>query len=89
MLFYHSEDSQIYTGYADSEVDGLIEWGRRTTGVDERKRIYDRVQELVHDDTSLEMLTYSETVTGIRNRIEDFTLHPTMYSHGVQNVRLR
>ncbi|WP_233509333.1 ABC transporter substrate-binding protein [Haloferax sp. Atlit-48N] len=88
MSFYHSEDTQIYTGYEDSEVDDLIERGRRTTDDDERKRIYDRVQEIVHDDTPLGMLTYSETVTGIRNRIEDFTLHPTMYSHGVQNIRL-
>jgi len=89
MSFYHSEDTQHYTGCEDSEVDDLIERGRRTTGVDERKRIYDWVQELVRDDTPLGMLTHSEIVTGIRNRIEDFTLHPTMYSHGVRNVRPR
>ena len=89
MSFYHSEDSQIYTGYANRDVDDLIERGRRTTNKADRKEIYDEVQMLVHNDTPLGMLTYGETITGLRDRVRNFTLHPTIYSHRIENIRLR
>jgi peptide/nickel transport system substrate-binding protein len=37
-------------GYANKEVDELLEKGRRTFDDEERKRIYDRFQEVLRDD---------------------------------------
>ena len=37
-------------GYANREVDELLEKGRRTFDDDERERIYDRFQEILHDE---------------------------------------
>ncbi|MDJ1430583.1 ABC transporter substrate-binding protein [Halostagnicola sp. A-GB9-2] len=89
MTFYHSTDSQIHTGYDNPEADELIERGRRVTDVEERKEIYDELQTIVHDDTPLGMLTYKETVSGTRNRVKNFDVHPTMYTHGLRNLRLQ
>lgn len=39
MTCYHFENSQIHTGYTNSEVDDLIEQGRQTMGNAERKGV--------------------------------------------------
>jgi len=35
------------------------------------------------------MLTYNETVSGIRSRVKNFDLHPTKYTYGVPRLRLQ
>ena len=39
-----------FIGYGNPEVDSVLEKGRRTLDMEERKRLYDRFQELLHQD---------------------------------------
>lgn len=88
MSFYHSEDTVVYSGYDNPEVDDLIEAGRVETDPDERKRIYDEVQEIIHRDTPLGILTYSGYITGVRDRVSGFEPHPGEYSYDIERLNL-
>jgi peptide/nickel transport system substrate-binding protein len=39
-----------FVGYQSPELDDLLEQGRRTLDQNERKKIYDRLQEVLHRD---------------------------------------
>ncbi|WP_323174432.1 ABC transporter substrate-binding protein [Natrialba sp. PRR66] len=89
MSFYHSEDTQIYTGYDNPDADELIERGRRETEFSTRKELYNELQTIIHRDTPLGMLTYNESISGVHSRVKNFDLHPTKYTFGLQNLRLQ
>jgi peptide/nickel transport system substrate-binding protein len=55
-------------GYANPEVDELLETGRRTFDVDERKRIYDRLQEILHADQPYTFLYVPEATPIVHAR---------------------
>lgn len=55
-------------GYANAEVDELLEKGRRTFDDDERKRIYDRFQEILRDDQPYTFLFVPEATPIVHAR---------------------
>jgi peptide/nickel transport system substrate-binding protein len=55
-------------GYANAEVDELLEKGRRTFDDEERKRIYDRFQEILRDDQPYTFLFVPEATPIVHAR---------------------
>jgi len=49
-LTLHSQSARNVYGYANSEVDQLLEDARASVDQDERKEMYDRIQEILMDD---------------------------------------
>lgn len=49
-LWFHSQSSRNVSGYANPEMDRLLEEGRRTLDIEKRKQIYGQVQELIQRD---------------------------------------
>jgi ABC-type transport system substrate-binding protein len=48
---WHSQAGESNpTSYKNQKVDELLERGRRTTDFEERKEIYHRIHEIIHDD---------------------------------------
>ena len=54
MLFFHSKTNSI--GYANEEIDQLIEKGRETLDFHGRKKIYEEIHKLVIKDPPLVMI---------------------------------
>jgi peptide/nickel transport system substrate-binding protein len=57
-----------FVGYKNAEVDELLETGRRTFDTAERKRIYDRVQELIQQDQPYTFLYVPEATPILHSR---------------------
>jgi peptide/nickel transport system substrate-binding protein len=55
--------------YANAEVDELLEKGRRTFDVDQRKRIYDRFQEILADEQPYTFLYYPQSLPAVHCRV--------------------
>ncbi len=62
--------------YSNRELDALLERGRRTTILDERKRIYSRVQEILADDLPYIPLWWGKNVAVMQPAVRDFDLYP-------------
>jgi peptide/nickel transport system substrate-binding protein len=60
------------SGYVNKDVDKLFDEQRLASTFDERKRIYDRIQELVWDDMPvLPMCAYAQVALYDKNRVTD------------------
>ncbi|RMG60663.1 MAG: ABC transporter substrate-binding protein [Deltaproteobacteria bacterium] len=63
-------------GYANPEVDRLVEEGRRVLSPAKRKEIYSRVQKIIARDLPIYGLWFSKNVLVADRRIRGFTLYP-------------
>ncbi|MEM4781919.1 MAG: ABC transporter substrate-binding protein [Halalkalicoccus sp.] len=86
--FFHSEDSEMHSGYAEPRVDELLEAGRETVDPDRRKELYDELQSIVHEDLPIAFLTDYTNVVATRERVENYTPHPLESRYGLENVRI-
>ena len=62
--------------YRNPEIDRLLELGRRNMGLEERKRIYGRVQKLLAADVPTIPLWWMKNVVVTRRGIEGFVPYP-------------
>ena len=58
--------------YENPEVDRLIARARSTLNEEERRDLYYRVQEIVHDDVAVLPLAYVKDPVGLRRRVEGY-----------------
>ena len=58
--------------YENGEVDRLIEQARTTVDEAERRNIYYRVQEIVHEDVPVVPLAYVRDPVGLQQRVEGY-----------------
>ncbi len=73
-----------YTRY--SGIDDLIEEGRTTLDQDDRKGIYDDIQERVLEDSPEIFLFYDKMLVGISERIKGFEIYPSEMPVLTENV---
>jgi peptide/nickel transport system substrate-binding protein len=59
-----------FIGFKNAEVDQLLEAGRRTFDRDERKRIYDRFQEILAEEQPYTFLYLRDALPAVASRIE-------------------
>lgn len=75
-----------YTNYAPKDLEDLIQTGRATTDDDERKKIYDKMQERILEDIPVAYITYSSHVTAVGSDINGYREHPTEFCFHLENV---
>jgi peptide/nickel transport system substrate-binding protein len=76
---YHSEGVHNATVYENDEMDELLERGRVTIDEDERKEIYDRVQEILVDELPWLWLYIPNVTMGWAHYVEGFRQHPAIH----------
>jgi peptide/nickel transport system substrate-binding protein len=62
-------DEFNFVTYKNAEVDSLLEQGRRTCKQADRKRIYDRLQEILAEDQPLIFLYFRDTMPAVSSRV--------------------
>lgn len=65
-----------HMGFVNPELDRLAAIGRATFDMDQRKQIYNRIQEIVHEDLPLIVLFHKSTVVARGSHVKGFRLHP-------------
>jgi peptide/nickel transport system substrate-binding protein len=65
-----------FISYSNSEVDKLLEQGRRRCEEGERKRIYDRLQEIIYDDQALVFLYVPYALVTVHKRFHGIEVMP-------------
>lgn len=63
-------------GYHNSELDELARKGKVTFDPKKRKIIYDRIQEIIYDDSPVIVLFYKSMVSVAYNYVQNYRIHP-------------
>jgi peptide/nickel transport system substrate-binding protein len=83
---FHSERSEMHSGYVNSHVDELLQAGRERVDMGHRKELYDEIQEIVHEDLPLAFLFDYTNVDATQESVENYTPHPLESTYGLENV---
>lgn len=70
-----------HTSYKNEELDRLLEEGRTTLDQTERKKIYDRVQEILHEDQPYTFLYVPMALPIVHARIRNVEVAPAGIGH--------
>src|SRR5207237_1322539 len=62
-------DEFNFVSYKNAEVDALLVRGRRTCQQSERKKIYDRIQEILADEEPLVFLFFRDVMPAVASRV--------------------
>ena len=62
-------DEFNFVSYKNTEVDGLLERGRRTCRQSDRKKVYDRLQELLAEELPVVFLYFRDTMPAVASRV--------------------
>ena len=65
-----------FTRYTNDELDDLLERGRRLVEQHKRKPIYDRVQEILHDDVPYSFLYVPKSLPIVQARVQNIKAAP-------------
>ena len=88
-IIWHSSKTQPkefnFVTYANSEVDEILEQGRRTFDADERKRLYDRFQEILVADQPYTFLYYAESTPVVHCRFQGIEPAPAGISYNFED----
>lgn len=68
-------------GYSNTEVDGLLDEGRRTFDKEERKRIYNRIHELIYDDQPCLFIYVPDSLIAVNRRFKGIKPSPIGISY--------
>ena len=86
---WHSSKTQPkefnFVTYANPEVDELLEQGRRTFDQEERKRVYDRFQEILVADQPYTFLYYAESTPVVHCRFQGIEPAPAGISYNFED----
>ena len=74
-------DELNHIGYANPEVDRLLEEGRRTFDMEKRKKAYFRIQEILAEEQPIVFLYYPDALPVVHNRIHGIEPAPAGISH--------
>ena len=65
-----------YMGYENHEIDELVKKGKATFDPAERKNIYDRVQEIIYNESPVIVLFHKSMITAVHDRVSGYRIHP-------------
>lgn len=74
---FHSEGAFNQQGFADDEVDRLLEEGRRLKGREARRPVYAEAQRRIAELAPMVFLYVNPQSTAIRNNVTGYVVHPT------------
>ncbi|MCI5180224.1 MAG: ABC transporter substrate-binding protein [Candidatus Electrothrix sp. AW3_4] len=73
---FTSQGGSNFMGYHNAELDELVRKGKITFDQAERKKIYDRVQEIIYQESPVIPLFHQSLISAVRGDIEQFRSHP-------------
>jgi len=73
-----------FVGYKNTELDALLDTGRHTVGQAERKVIYDRVQEILHEDQPYTFLFCPLSLPIVAARVQGIEPAPAGITHNFE-----
>ncbi|MCD1618004.1 ABC transporter substrate-binding protein [Salipiger manganoxidans] len=73
---FRSGVSANTTGFNNARVDSLLADGRATTDLEEQKKIYAEIQQIVWDEMPFVFLWYQKQAIGIADTVTGFTIRP-------------
>lgn len=76
---YHSEGVHNATKYSNSRVDELLDQGRLTLDLEQRKAIYDEVQRILVDELPWLWLYLPDVTMGWTENVSGFRQHPAAH----------
>lgn len=65
-----------FMGYRNAELDKLAQKGKATFDPEKRKRIYDRIQQIIYDECPVIVLFHKSMVTAVSDRVKNYRIHP-------------
>lgn len=77
VVLHSNADSNI-GGYSNPELDALLDEGTRTFDPEDRKAIYDKVQEIIAKDVPLIPIFHASQVSVMNPKLEGFAPHPAV-----------
>jgi peptide/nickel transport system substrate-binding protein len=69
-------DEFNFVSYKNAEVDSLLDKGRRTCRQSDRKRVYDRLQEIFAEDLPVVFLYFRDTLPAVSSRVHGIVPGP-------------
>ena len=69
-------EGQNYSGWSNPEVDQLLEKGRRTVNMEERKQIYYRLQDLIIQEAPVVPLYFRSTIDAVKMTVANYSPNP-------------
>lgn len=73
---FHSQGSRNFTGYANAEVDRLLDLSRDTLDPQEKKQALRDVHRLVHDDVPMVFLWTLDSYSAMSTDVRNVVIHP-------------
>jgi len=84
----HSTKGQNWNSSSPSDLDGMLEEGRRTFDQKRRKEIYDKVQILILEQVPHIWLFSADNIDFSQNYVKGWVQHPTTNLYGFERVWL-
>ncbi len=81
--YYHPDDNIIDSPYDNPDVTDLLEEGRQTFDEDERREIYDEVQELVMTDAPVGFIARETFIDGASSQVSGYDPDPLTFELGL------
>jgi len=77
--FFTTKANWNFTGYSNPEVDELLGKAKSITGFAERKKLYDRVQEILYNEGPTAVPYFKNYVSAVRKEVKNYKLIPVQY----------
>ncbi len=73
---FSADAGSNFMGYQNAELDELVRQGKVTFDPEERKRIYNRIQQIIYDECPVIVLFHKSMVTAIYDHVKNYRIHP-------------
>ncbi len=90
--FFHSRSigtSKNRIGYRNSEVDELIDKAKTAIDIEERKKYYYRIQEILQDELPVISMWHETNFAAIDRRLEGFEIYPAAEWKSLHKMRFQ
>jgi peptide/nickel transport system substrate-binding protein len=77
--FYYTGSHWNYTKYSTPEVDKLLDQARAMTDFAGRKKIYDKIQEILYNEGPDVVAYFKNYVSAVRKEVKNYKLIPVQY----------
>jgi peptide/nickel transport system substrate-binding protein len=85
---FHSDGEWNQQGYANPDVDRLLEEGRRRTDRERRREVYRQAQRIIATEAPMAFLYVNDVISAQRPQVQGFTPHPTGNTRGLRTTWL-
>lgn len=77
--YYYTDSNWNFSNFSDAEVDKLLDKGKRSTDLAERKRIYAEVQKILVERGPEVVPYFRNYVSAVRKEVQNYHLIPVQY----------